>query len=187
MLKERVTVNRNGFQVSKDSEEPERSAYYATFSLADEKVEKLQANPVTYWNALNASAQMVNNRTFICVWEVKGQEVVEEYSFYFTTETVRPQMRWRIEKNKKYGDAAYVITLEWMGPQWDKIHKSHIWLKHKRSKRKFSFLKDVIEPMDLNKTPLMDQYVINLPMDVRPEELVIECDELLQKKYLLTN
>ena len=42
MLKDRIVVDENGFQVNRESADPERKAYYATFTLADEEIDKSQ-------------------------------------------------------------------------------------------------------------------------------------------------
>ena len=77
-----------------------------------------------------------------------------------------------------------MITLEWLSHTYDSIHKSHIWLKNKKTGQKFAFLKETIGPLEPNGSVLKDQYIILLPEGVSVNDLAIEGDELLRQKYL---
>ena len=59
MLKDRIVVDENGFQVNRESADPERKAYYATFTLADEEIDKSQGKQIKYWDAMNPYSQRV--------------------------------------------------------------------------------------------------------------------------------
>lgn len=184
MLKERLVYKEDGFQLNADAKEEGRVAYYMTFNLKDAQIQKAQTNRVEYWTPQNAAVQKVPNKTFVCVWEIKDGEEVEEYCFYHTNGNVKAKLGWRIERARKYGENAYMITLEWMR-LYDYIHKRHIYLKNKKTGEKFAFLKETIGPLDVNSRVLKDQYIILLPEGVNVENLSIEADELLQQKYLL--
>lgn len=184
MLKDRIELKEDGFQLYEDEKESGRSAYYTTFSLKDTQIRKTQTNRIEY-QSLDSTLQEVNNKTFVCIWEMKEGEEVEEYSFYFTNGHAKPKLGWKIERARPYGDNAYMITIEWMNHVGEEIHKSHIYLKNKKTEKKFAFLKEVISPLDKTSRELRDQYIILLPEGVRAEDLVIEGDELLQQKYLL--
>lgn len=186
MLKDRVVIKDKGFQILEDLTAPGREAYFTTFSLKDEKAVRNQMYSLTYYTPLNTMTQPVENRSFVCVWEeTTDNKQIEEYTFYFTTAGAKPKLQWSIEKAKKYGSNAYMITLKWKDHYSEPIHRSHIWLKHKRSNSRFTFLRELIEPLDANASEPIDQYIIEVPAGVDPTDLVIEGDELLQQKYLL--
>lgn len=69
MLKDRVTVNENGFSLYEDKDNPNRQAYYTTFRLADDEINKGQGIKVEYWHAATDKDQDVQNNTYICIWE----------------------------------------------------------------------------------------------------------------------
>lgn len=186
-LKERVSVSANGFQVRKESEQSEKRAYYNVFTLQDAVVEKNYKNPITYWNAFEASSYRVKDGEFVCVWEIDKDNNVEEYSFCYSERGVKPRIAWEFESVPRYGENAYMITIEWRDNRFEKINRDHIWLKHKRSERKFNFLQKTLYPLDPNGSVKKDQYIITLPGDVRIEELTIEADDLLQQKYILVH
>lgn len=185
MLQQRITYQENGFQLYADENDTERTAWYTTFTLKDARIEKAQTKKIKYWTPLNSAVVEIPNRTFVCVWEIRDGEEVEEASFYFTNGNVKPKLGWSIDRAKAYGENAYMITLEWSGHAYDYIHKSHIWLKNKKTGKKFAFLKETIGPLEPNGSVLKDQYIILLPDGVNLEDLTIEGDELLGQKYLL--
>lgn len=186
-LKERVSVSANGFQVKKESEQSEKKAYYNVFTLQDTVIEKNCENPLTYWNAYEASSYRVKEGEFVCVWEIDEEGNVEEYSFCYTGGKAQPRISWEFEPASKYGENAYMITIEWKDNRFERIHREHIWLKHKKSGRKFSFLRETLYPLDPSDNVKKDQYIITLPGDVTIEQLTIEADDLLRQKYLLVH
>lgn len=184
MLQQRITYQEKGFQLYADENDTGRTAWYTTFALKDARIEKAQTKKIGYWTPLNSVVVEIPNRTFVCIWEIRDGEEVEEYSFYFTNGNVKPQLGWRIDRAKPYGENAWMITLEWLSHTYDSIHKSHIWLKNKKTGKKFAFLKETIGPLEPNGSVLKDQYIILLPEGVSVNDLAIEGDELLRQKYL---
>lgn len=186
-LKERVSVSANGFQVKKESEESVKKAYYNVFTLQDTVVEKNYKNPITYWNAFEASSYKAKEGEFVCVWEIDEDNNVEEYSFCYSEGRAKPRIAWEFEPAPRYGENAYMITIEWKDNKFERIYRDHIWLKHKRSGRKFNFLQETLYPLDTGSTVKKDQYIITLPGDVTIDQLTIEADDLLRQKYLLVH
>lgn len=185
MLKDRVNITAGGFQVKREANNEMKCVYYNIFELQDGFIEKTQENPVQYWDALNTYTQSIEKGKFVCVWEADTDGRTEEYSFYSSNGNAQPRIEWRIERAPDYGERACMITIEWKDNKYEPIHRSHIWLRHKKSNRKFNFLRETIRPLDRNAKIKRDQYIIVLPAKVEPEQLVIEADELLRQKYLL--
>ena len=78
MLKDRIVVDENGFQVNRESADPERKAYYATFTLADEEIDKSQGKQIKYWDAMNPYSQRVQPNSYVYIWETKDEIMVDE-------------------------------------------------------------------------------------------------------------
>ena len=155
MLKDRVTVNENGFSLYKDKDNPNRQAYYTTFKLADDEINKTQGMMVTYWDPMHNGLHNVQANTYVCIWEVEENNVVEECQIY--------------------------IRICWPGNQSEKINSQHIWLENQKSGRRYSFLTDYIEPRTRNGE---DCYIIEiLPGRANVSDLVIRGDDTLLQKY----
>lgn len=184
-LRERISVSANGFQVKKESTESTKRAYYNIFKLQDAEVEKNYKNPITYWNAFEASTYTAKEGDFVCVWETDDDGNIEEYSFCYTEGKAKPRIFWGFEPAPKYGEGAYMLTIEWKDNRFERTHRNHIWLSHKKSGRTFKFLQETLYPLDPGSNVKKDQYIIKLPGDVSIEQLAIEADELLRQKYLL--
>lgn len=146
MLKDRIVVDENGFQVNRESADPERKAYYATFTLADEEIDKSQGKQIKYWDAMNPYSQRVQPNSYVYIWETKDEIMVDECRIYLGNGRAKPRISWSIEKEQAYGDYAYMIRLKWIDHQSDRIHSSHIWLKNSQNGRKYSFLTEYIAP-----------------------------------------
>ena len=82
MLKDRIVVDENGFQVNRESADPERKAYYATFTLADEEIDKSQGKQIKYWDAMNPYSQRVQPNSYVYIWETKDEIMVDECRIY---------------------------------------------------------------------------------------------------------
>lgn len=186
-LKERVSISANGFQVVKDGEESTKKAYYNVFTLQDATIEKNRNNPITYWSPYEASTYTVKDGECVCVWEIDEQDRVEEYVFCCSAGNVQPRITWKFEAAPKYGQNAYMLTIEWSDNRFEKIHRKHMWLYHKKSGRKFNFLKEIIYPLDIGDRIKRDQYIVTLPAGESIDQLSVEADELLRKKYLLVH
>lgn len=184
MLKDRVTVNENGFSLYKDKDNPNRQAYYTTFKLADDEINKTQEMMVTYWDPMHNGLHNVQANTYVCIWEVEENDVVEECQIYIRNENrAKPQISWSIAKDPSYGDYAYMIRICWPGNQSEKINSQHIWLENQKNGRRYSFLTDYIEPRTKNGE---DCYIIEiLPgrASVSVSDLVIRGDDILLQKY----
>lgn len=187
MLKDRVILTANGFQVKREIDGSNRNAYYNLFELQDRDIEKNCENPIQYWDAYNAYTEKVEKGRFVCIWETDGDGETEEYLFYNGSGSAQPRIEWRIEKASNYGDGACMITIEWKDNRFEPIHRRHIWLRHKESNRKFNFLQEIIKPLDTDGKIKRDQYIIVLPPGVEIEQLAVEADELLRKKYLIVH
>ncbi|MCI5900331.1 MAG: hypothetical protein MRZ69_08305 [Lachnospiraceae bacterium] len=182
MLKERITICETGFQIRKENRDSGRLAFYTVFSLRDTAIDRSQAHPVTYWDAMNPSMQRVDTKSFVYVWEEKNGVEIDAYQFYVGTAGAKPRIQWSIERDRHYGENAYMIKLKWMDHIKERIHKRHIWLKDEQSGRKYGFLREYIEP-DVNEE---DRYIIDvLPGTADVSCLIIEGDELLHQKYLI--
>lgn len=183
MLKDRIVVDENGFQVNRESADPERKAYYATFTLADEEIDKSQGKQIKYWDAMNPYSQRVQPNSYMYIWETKDEIMVDECRIYLGNGRAKPRISWSIEKEQAYGDYAYMIRLKWIDHQSDRIHSSHIWLKNSQNGRKYSFLTEYIAPENGREE---DCYIIEiLPGRANPNTLVIEGDEILLEKYAI--
>ncbi len=68
MLKDRIVVDENGFQVNRESADPERKAYYATFTLADEEIDKSQGKQIKYWDAMNPYSRREYSQIPMCIY-----------------------------------------------------------------------------------------------------------------------
>ncbi len=182
MLKDRVTVNENGFSLYEDKDNPNRQAYYTTFRLADDEINKGQGIKVEYWHAATDKDQDVQNNTYICIWEVEGNDVVEECQVYIRNKNrAKPRISWSIERNTAYGDSAYMIRIRWTSNQSERINSRHLWLENQKNSRKYSFLTDYIEPRTRNGE---DCYIIEiLPDRANVSDLVIRGDDTLLQKY----
>lgn len=185
MLKERIKLTDNGFRIVRDDTKPGRQAYFTKFSLRDGEIDKVVGNALSYWDAMNPVGEKVQDRTFVCVWENEDGQTVEEHLFYINRMGKKPRLRWHMERAPRYGERAYKITLEWMDNVYDSIHKNHICLKNRQNGRTYAFLKEYIEPVNLNDRIKKDEYIIDVPYDVEVADLMIEGDELLLQKYLL--
>lgn len=182
MLKERIKISGNGFKIKREGSDPERRAFYAKFFLYDEEADKSQARPAAYWDANNDQSHMIERNSFIYVWEEKDGVEIESCSFYISGGNAKPKLRWSIERDRRYGDDAYMITLKWVDHTGEKIHKKHIWLKDEQSGRKYRFLKEYIEPDEKEE----ERYIIDvLPGTADVRHLMIEGDDVLQQKYLI--
>lgn len=182
MLKERITICETGFKVREENRDSGRLAFYTVFSLKDLRIDRSQAHPVTYWDAMNSFVQKININSFVRVWEEKDGVEIDAYQFYVGTAGAKPRIQWSIERDRHYGENAYMVKLKWVDHIKERIHKSHIWLKDEQSGRKYAFLREYIEP-DSNEE---DRYIIDiLPGTADVSRLIIEGDELLQKKYLI--
>ena len=153
MLKDRVTVNENGFSLYKDKDNPNRQAYYTTFKLADDEINKTQGMMVTYWDPMHNG---LHNRA-------------------------KPRISWSIAKDPSYGDYAYMIRICWPGNQSEKINSQHIWLENQKSGRRYSFLTDYIEPRTRNGEDCY--IIEILPGRANVSDLVIRGDDTLLQKY----
>lgn len=183
MLKKRIIIEQDGFQINPEKEDAGRRAYYTTFSLGSTDVDKSSPKAVQYWDSVNQYTQRKLSRSFVCVWEEKDGKQVDECRFYIGGGENKPRIRWSIESAPRYGENAYMIRLRWVNHQTDKIHKSHIWLKNQENERKFSFLCECIEPLGGTEEA---QYIIDvLPGTAGVSRLMIEGDELLLQKYIL--
>ena len=114
MLKDRIVVDENGFQVNRESADPERKAYYATFTLADEEIDKSQGKQIKYWDAMNPYSQRVQPNSYVYIWETKDEIMVDECRIYLGNGRAKPRISWSIEKEQAYGDYAYMIRLKWI-------------------------------------------------------------------------
>lgn len=185
MLQERITIIGTGFKILKDMGNPNKEAYYTSFTLRDGAIDRTIRQSIQYWDVLNPGITNLENNTYICVWEEKNGKVSEEYAFYISNHGNKPRLKWSITAAAPYGERAYKITLEWLDNIYESIHKNHIWLKNSRTGQKYVFLKEYIEPMDPGDKIKKDEYIINVPYDIQTSDLVIEGDNLLQQKYLL--
>ena len=185
MLQERVIVTKKGFKVSKDPAAQERRAFYTVFSLADAKVDYSTLKPVEYWNVQFSHEAVIAKGHFVVIIEKQGDNIIEEATIFIPHEMAKPKLSWRIKRNMFFGKSACLITIEWLEGKGEAIHRSHIWLKEHTKGRKFTFLKEQIKPSTASKGKQKDQYVIQLPADVRVESLSIEVDELVREKYAL--
>lgn len=184
-LKERVNISANGFQVIKESADSTRKAYYNLFKLQDAEIEKNRNNPVNYWSPFEASTYTAKDGEFVCVWEIDDEGNTEEYAFCYSAGGAKPKISWGFEPAPKYGESAYMLTIEWKDNRFERINRKHIWLQHKKSGRKFGFLQETLYPLDTGSSVKKDQYIISLPGDVSIEQLAIETDDLVRQKYLV--
>ena len=145
MLKDRVIIDENGFKL-REGADPERKAYYVTFTLADGEIDKSQGREIKYWDAMNPYSQRVQPNSYVYIWETKDEIMVDECRIYLGNGRAKPRISWSIEKEQAYGDYAYMIRLKWIDHQSDRIHSSHIWLKNSQNGRKYSFLTEYIAP-----------------------------------------
>lgn len=145
MLKDRVIIDENGFKL-REGADPERKAYYVTFTLADGEIDKSQGREIKYWDAMNPYSQRVQPNSYVYIWETKDEIMVDECRIYLGNGRAKPRISWSIEKEQAYGDYAYMIRLRWMDHQTDRIHSSHLWLKNGQNGRKYSFLTEYIAP-----------------------------------------
>lgn len=182
MLKERITICGNGFQIRKGNADQERRAFYTTFSLKDADVDRNQGQPVGYWDAMNHATQPIAANSCVCVWEEKQGSVEESYEFYIGNGNAKPRLQWSITKDSHYGEYAHMVKLKWIDHTRDRIHKKHIWLKDEQTGRTYRFLREYIEPDEKEE----DRYIIDiLPGTADVHRLVIEGNELLLQKYLI--
>lgn len=182
MLRERITICETGFRIKEENRDPGRLAFYTVFSLKDAAIDKSQAQPVAYWDAMNPSMQRVDIRSFVYVWEEKDGIEVDTYQFYVGNAGAKPRIQWSVVRDTRYGQNAHMIKLKWVDHTGERIHKGHIWLKDEQSGRKYGFLREYIEPDGKEE----DRYIIDiLPGTADVSRLIIEGDELLQQKYLI--
>lgn len=188
-LKERVSISANGFQVKKESADSKKQAYYNVFTLQDQEIVKNCQNPIQYWNAYDATnPYQVKEGLFVCVWEQDENGDTEEYSFCYTDGKAQPRIFWNIEPAPKYEVMnPHMITIEWKDNKFEKINRKHIWLKDKKSGRRYNFLQENLYPLDPGDSVKKDQYIIMLPDGISVEQLVIEADDLLRQKYILVH
>lgn len=186
-LEERVSMSANGFQVVKDSTESTKKAYYNLFTLQDAEVEKNRKNPVTYWSPYETSTYTAKDGEFVCVWEIDEDGNIEEYNFCYSGGGAKPRISWGFESAPKYGTNAYMLTIEWTDNKFEKINRKHMWLYHRKSGRKFNFLKEILYPLEPGNRIKKDQYIITLPSDVAIDELIVGASDLLRQKYSLVH
>ena len=78
MLKDRVIIDENGFKL-REGADPERKAYYVTFTLADGEIDKSQGREIKYWDAMNPYSQRVQPNSYVYIWETKDEELSREF------------------------------------------------------------------------------------------------------------
>ena len=81
MLKDRVIIDENGFKL-REGADPERKAYYVTFTLADGEIDKSQGREIKYWDAMNPYSQRVQPNSYVYIWETKDEIMVDECRIY---------------------------------------------------------------------------------------------------------
>lgn len=187
MLKDRIKLTNNGFEVYMDDSAEPRNAYYTTFDdLRDGVVNRADARNISYTVDVLNPGVSIKDKKFVCVWESLGEKILEEHSFYINRSGSLSRIKWSIVPVKKYGENAYKITLEWLDPVYEikGIHKKHMWLKNKKTGMRYSFLKETL--LDGGRD-YKDEYIIEVPagMEVNVNDLIIEGDELLCSKYML--
>ncbi len=67
MLKDRVIIDENGFKL-REGADPERKAYYVTFTLADGEIDKSQGREIKYWDAMNPYSQRVQPNSYVYIY-----------------------------------------------------------------------------------------------------------------------
>lgn len=182
MLKDRVKVNENKFSLYKDEDNSNRQAYYTIFRLADDEINKARGIKVEYWDPGTDKHQDVQSNTYVCIWEVAENNVVEECQVYIRNKNrAKPKISWSIERNTAYGDSAYMIRIRWTSNQSERINSRHLWLENQENGRKYSFLTDYIEPRTKKGE---DCYIIENLLDrANVSDLVIRGDDTLLQKY----
>ena len=183
MLKDRIQVMDEGFQVMKGPEEG-REIYYGEFSLEDDPEEEIRLISTEYWNPVKTFVQRVEHpRSFIKVVEKENGLEVDNHSFYFAGNSKRKSELSITDKPaRKYGKKAHLVTIEWIDCSPERISNRYIYLQGRKGER-FYFLRDYIEPLDPNSRHLIDQYVYTVPDDEDEADFSIVTEPILREKY----
>ena len=174
-LNERVQPSPNGFKLWQ-AEGAERKAYYGIFALKDDPNEVPELKEALYWDLKNAFENQVGQKdTFVYIEEREGGKVVETYRFYYGQK--KAGISWSMEKKKKYGKSAYMITLHWNN-QGEAIHRAYIFMLDRHGNR-YPFITKTLGGPGVTE----DQYISMLPEGESPDGYKIGFHPLLMQKY----
>lgn len=183
MLKERIRMTSDGFQILKEADS-DRQASYGVYTLAqDPETVPESMTPISYWDPLNAPEAKING-SYACVYvkEETAGKVVDEYRFIWVRGDKKLQMSIDVSENRKYGNNAYMITITWDDSDGEKINHKYIFLKSRKTGDEFYFLNRCIQPLDDSKG-VEDKYVFIVPEGDSAEEYTVDVLPELLTRY----
>ncbi len=176
----RIHVTDKGFKLMPPEEEG-REAFYGLFTLKDDPNVVPGLSGVAYWDLKNGFEQEIRKpESFVYLEERVGGKVVETSRFFYSKNKRKGSLAYNIEKKRKYGPDAFLITITWNSAP-EPIHRTYVSLMDTR-KNKFPFITDVIGKDGSGE----DQYVFHAPDGDAPEDYRLVFSDLLRQKYVIS-
>lgn len=178
-LKNRVAVTDSGFMLKMLTNE-DRKAFYYRIELADLPDMERRLIPAHYFTPMSADDNKLDMPGCYEVIEQQDGRTVDKYDFYYAGGEQIPELHITTQPDKKYGEDACRITIEWDEEGSETINGRYIWLEDQYG-MKYEFLTDEFIPSE-KKHRWVDEYIYCLPDDSNVV-LSVHVDELLQQRY----
>ncbi len=179
-LLSRIHVTDRGFKLM-PPEAGDRKAYYGLFTLKDDPNAVPSLSGVQYWDLKNGFEEDIKKpESFVYVEERVGDQVVDTCRFYYAKNKRKGSLTYKIEKKRKYGSDAFLITITWNSPA-EAIHRTYVSLMDNK-KNKYPFITNLIG-QDLSGE---DQFVFHAPEGDTEDDYRLVFSDLLKQKYVIT-
>jgi len=181
-LKNRVVVTETGFLL-KMLTSAGRTASYCRIELADPPGMERKMIPAHYFTPMSADDNRLDRPGCYEVIEQEDGKVADRYDFYFSGGEQVPALTISTQPDKKFGEDANRITIEWDEDGAETINGRYIWLEDQDG-MKYEFLTDEFIPAE-KKHKWVDEYIYCLSDDSNVV-LSVRVDDLLQQRYQVT-